>query len=80
MFKLTIKNQTEKIALADIPALRQSFAAASLLIIIGVALAINGSMWFLILPVMVSVGLLFSAMAGWCPMALFMEHMPWNKK
>jgi predicted tellurium resistance membrane protein TerC len=80
MFKLTVKNQTEKVALADIPALRQSFAGASILIIIGVALAINGSMWFLILPAMVSVGLLFSSLAGWCPMAMIMEKMPWNKK
>jgi Protein of unknown function (DUF2892) len=73
MFKLTVKNQTEKVALADIPALRKSFAAASLMIVIGVALAqsIHGA--FLILPLLVSVGLMFSALAGWCPMALLME-------
>ncbi len=39
MFTLTVKNQAEKVALADIPALRRSFAVASLMIVIGIALA-----------------------------------------
>lgn len=73
MFKLTVKNQTEKIALADIPALRKSFALASLLIVIGVALSQSVHGAFLILPLLVSVGLMFSALSGWCPMALLME-------
>ena len=73
MFKLTVKNQTEKVALADIPALRKSFALASLMIVIGVALAqsIHGA--FLILPLLVSVGLMFTALSGWWPIALLME-------
>ena len=73
MFKLTVKNQTEKVALADIPALRKSFVVASLMIVIGVALAqsIHGA--FLILPLLVSVGLMFTALSGWWPIALLME-------
>ena len=73
MFKLTVKNQTEKVDLANIPALRKSFALASLMIVIGVALAqsIHGA--FLILPLLVSVSLMFTALRGWCPMALLME-------
>jgi Protein of unknown function (DUF2892) len=78
--KLTVKNQTEKIAISDIPALRQAFVGASLLIVIGVALAIGGSDGWLILPLLVSVGLMFSALSGWCPMAQLMEKMPWNNK
>jgi hypothetical protein len=79
MFKLTIKNQAEKIALADIPALRQSFFGASVLIITGIVLSIMVHPYFIALPLLVSGGLLFSALAGWCPMAMIMEKMPWNK-
>lgn len=80
IFKLTVKNQTEKIAISDIPALRQAFAIASFLIVVGVAFAINGSPFFLILPLIVSIGLLFTALAGWCPPASLLEKMPWNNK
>lgn len=73
MFKLTVKNQSEKVALADIPALRKSFAVASLMIVIGIALAQNIHAAFLILPLLVSVGLMFSSLSGWCPMAVIIE-------
>jgi len=73
MFTLTVKNQAEKVALADIPALRKSFAVASLMIVIGIALAQNIHGAFLILPLLVSVGMMFSALSGWCPMAVLME-------
>ncbi len=73
MFKLTVKNQSEKVMLADIPALRKSFAVASLMIVIGIALAQSLHGAFLILPLLVSVGLMFSSLSGWCPMAVLME-------
>lgn len=73
MFKLTVKNQIEKVELAHIPALRTSFALASLMIVIGVALAQSVHGAFLVLPLLVSVGLMFSALSGWCPMAVLVE-------
>jgi hypothetical protein len=73
MFKLTVNNKSEKVALADIPALRKSFAVASLMIVIGIALAQNIHVAFLMLPLLVSVGLMFSSLSGWCPMAVIME-------
>jgi hypothetical protein len=73
IFKLTVNNQTEKIAISDIPALRKAFVFASLVIVIGIALAqsIHGA--FLIMPLLVSVGLMFSAMSGWMPLAVIIE-------
>ncbi len=73
MFKLTVDNQTEKVELRNIPALRKSFALASLMIVIGIALAQNIHQAFLLLPLLVSVGLMFSSLSGWCPIAVLME-------
>lgn len=73
MFKLTVDNQSEKVEIKDIPALRKSFAVASLMIVIGIALAQNIHQAFLFLPLLVSVGLMFTSLSGWCPMAVLME-------
>jgi hypothetical protein len=73
MFLLTLKNQAEKVRLADITSLRISFAVASLLIIIGVTLAHFVHTGFLALPLLVAGGLSFSALAGWCPMSIIIE-------
>jgi hypothetical protein len=73
MFKLTVDNQAEKVELRDIPALRKSFAVASLMIVIGIALAQNVHKAFLLLPLMVSVGFMFTALSGWSPLVVLME-------
>jgi hypothetical protein len=73
MFLLTIKNQAEKVRLADIPSLRISFAVAGVLIIIGITLAHYVHAGFLALPLLVSGGLLFSSLVGWCPMSIIIE-------
>ncbi len=73
MYKMTVKEQVEKVALANIPALRRSFVLASLMILIGVTLSHFVHEAFLILPILVGGGLMFSALVGWCPMAIMME-------
>jgi hypothetical protein len=78
MFLLTVKNQAEKVRLADIPALRISFGVASLLIVTGVVLAHYLNPLFLLLPLLVAGGLMFSALVGWCPMSIIIEKLRGN--
>ncbi len=75
-----MKGSEEGVLLENIPVLRQAFVVASLLIIVGVVCGYYISAWFLLLPLLVSGGLLFSGLVGWCPMALILQAMPWNKK
>lgn len=79
MFSLTVNNRSEKVSLKDIPALRQAFLVGAIFIIAGVVLSVTVHSYFLILPLLVSVGLLLSALVGVCPMAAIMENMPWNR-
>ncbi len=76
-----IKNTktSEGVCLSDMPALRQSFAIASILIIIGITLALLVHVYFIALAAMVAGGLMFSSIAGFCPMAIILQKMPWNK-
>lgn len=80
MFELHTKGVTEKVTLKQLPTLRQSFAVASLLIIVGMVLGFLTSPWFLALPLLVAFGLMLSATVGVCPMVLILQCMPWNKK
>jgi len=80
MFPLSRKSTLEKITLGDIPALRGAFVVAATLILIGVAGVFFVSAWFLLLPIIVSGGLIFSATFGWCPMAALVEHIVVKKK
>jgi hypothetical protein len=79
MFELTIRGTEQKVALRDIPALRQTFVVASVAIIVGVALSITTHPYFLALPLVISGGLMFAGLVGWCPMATLMGKLPWNK-
>lgn len=73
------KMESNNNALMNLRVLRQAFGLAAILILTGVTGAhfING--YFLMLPLMVSGGLLFSSIVGWCPMIHILERMPWNK-
>lgn len=79
MFELKIKGQEKKVLLKNIPVLRQAFVLASVLILAGTILGIIIHPYFFALPLMVSGGLMFSGLVGWCPMALMLSKLPCNK-
>ncbi len=64
--------------LKDIPAFRQAFIVAAVLILTGIVLSQLIHQYFILLPVFVGGGLLFSGIVGWCPMALILQKFPWN--
>jgi len=77
--EINVLPENDKVLLKNIPVLRQSFVIASILILLGVALGYFVDDRWLFLPVMVSGGLMFSGVVGWCPMAWMLGKMPWNK-
>ncbi len=79
MFNLHTKNVTEPVTLKNLPTLRQTFVAASLLIIVGYVLAYLVHPYFLALPLVVAGGLMFSGLVGICPMVHIIQMMPWNR-
>ena len=58
---------------------RQIYFMAGCLILIGLILAFAWNMWFILLPILVGVGMVFSAVRGVCYTELFLEKMPWNR-
>ncbi len=79
-FAITRKGTDEKLALRELPTLRQAFFVASTLVLAGVGLGLMVSPWFFALDILVGGGLMFSALAGFCPMVGIVEHMPWNRR
>ena len=79
MFELHTKNIKEKVTLSQLPSLRQSFIAASTLIAVGVGLGHYVHSGYLFIALLVAGGLMFSGIVGFCPMALIVQKMPWNK-
>lgn len=61
------------------PIMRQVFIAAGALVLVGVILTQLVGPVYLVIPLAVSLGLLFSGVTGWCGMALVLGKMPWNK-
>ncbi len=62
-----------------LPVMRQVQIAAGSLVVLGVALGVLASPWFLILPAFVGCGLVFAGATGWCGMARLLGAMPWNR-
>ncbi len=62
-----------------LPLMRQVFIAAGALVLMGVLLTYFVHPHFILLPLFVSCGLLFSGFTGWCGMAYLLGKMPWNK-
>ena len=58
---------------------RQIYLMAGSFILIGLILAFSWNMWFLLLPIFVGAGMVFSAIRGVCYSELFLEKMPWNR-
>ena len=65
-------------AKAPIDIMRQVQCVVGFLIILGVLLSVL-SPYFLLLPLVVGVGLLFAGLTGFCGMARVLQWMPWNK-
>ncbi len=61
-----------------IPIIRQVLIAAGSLLLIGLFLA-RIDVRFLLIDWFVTAGLLFAGFTGYCPMAMLLERMPWNK-
>ena len=72
--QLSIKNTEHTVELENIHSLRYSFMTASLMILGGIILSREVHPYFILLPLLVSFGLLFSGMFGWCPMSLIYER------
>jgi rhodanese-related sulfurtransferase len=62
-----------------LPLMRQVFIGAGVIVLAGVLLTHFVSYSFILIPVLVSLGLLVSGFTGWCGMALVLNKMPWNK-
>ena len=78
-FDLKIKNESKSVSLKNIPVLRQAFIVAGTLIVMGLLLMYYVDANFIVLPVLVGFGLLFSGTFGICPMVAILNHMPWNR-
>ena len=80
MLEIKIKNSSEKIYLSNMPTMRQSLFVASILILSGLLLAHFVHVYFIGLTILVGLGLLFSSIAGFCPLLMLIQAMPWNKE
>ena len=63
---------------APLPIMRQVQIAAGSLVLLGVALALLISPWFMALSAFVGAGLVMAGITGFCGMANLLQHMPWN--
>lgn len=64
---------------APIDLMRQVQIAAGALVLLGVALAVLVSPWFIGLSAFVGAGLVFAGATGFCGMARLLAWMPWNR-
>lgn len=58
---------------------RQVQITAGSLVVLGVALAVFVSPWFIVLSGFVGAGLVFAGATGTCAMARLLMYLPWNK-
>ncbi len=79
MFEIKNKKTDEKIYLKDMPTMRQSFFVASMFILLGLLLAHFVHPYFIGLTILAGLGLSFSSIAGFCPLLIVIQAMPWNK-
>lgn len=65
---------------APMAIMRQVQVVAGSLIVLGVALGVFVSAWWLALSAFVGCGLMFAGLTGWCGMAKLLGAMPWNQR
>ncbi|MCA9362491.1 DUF2892 domain-containing protein [Candidatus Kaiserbacteria bacterium] len=78
MFTLTTKDLSETVTLKNLPTLRQTFFVGSVVIMLGYVLEDVYPITHY-LPLLPAIGLMVSALTGFCPMAYFLQKLPWNK-
>ena len=59
---------------------RQVRLGAGVLVLAGTVLAVMVNPGWLILSAFVGLGLTFAGLTDFCPMAVFLEKMPWNRR
>jgi rhodanese-related sulfurtransferase len=64
---------------APIDLQRQVMIAAGAIVLMGIALAIEVSPWFIAVAAFVGAGLVFAGVTGFCAMARILAAMPWNR-
>ncbi len=64
---------------APIPIMRQVQIVVGALLVVGTALAWWVSAWFLLVPALLGVGLMFAGISGFCGLAAVVGAMPWNR-
>ncbi len=79
MLEIKIKNSENKVYLKDMPTMRQSLFVASMFILLGLLLAHFVHPYFIGLTILAGLGLSFSSIAGFCPLLIVIQAMPWNK-
>lgn len=65
---------------APLPLMRQVQIAAGALVLLGIALALLVSPWFMALSAFVGAGLVFAGVSGFCGMAELLRHLPYNRR
>ena len=79
MFTLKTKGLQETVTLKNLPTLRQTFVAASLLIVAAFVLAKAVDPRWMYLALLPAFGLMLAGLSGFCPMVAILQKMPWNK-
>jgi len=62
-----------------IPLFRQVFIAAGLMVLVGGWAVFSFGSSFIFIPVLVGAGLTMAGLTGFCPMAIVLSKMPWNR-
>ncbi len=78
---LAAGGQTERAAgTSGLDMMRQVQVVVSVLNLLGIALALLISPWWLALPCVTALGMMVAGITGWCGLALLLQKMPWNRR
>ncbi|MCC7493607.1 MAG: rhodanese-like domain-containing protein [Fimbriimonadaceae bacterium] len=62
-----------------LPVMQQTQLTVGVMVLLGLALGVTVSQWFLLLPAMAGGGLLLAGATGNCPLANGLAKLPWNQ-
>jgi len=57
---------------------RQTFFVASVMVLAGLGFGVFVNEWWLILALLPGIGMMVTALSGFCPMSWILTRMPWN--
>jgi len=57
---------------------RQTCFVASVMVLLGLGLGVYVNRWWLLLALMPGIGMMITALSGFCPMSWILARMPWN--